>query len=324
MRCGGAIRLVRVARTVADLATAMAFYRDALDFRVVGELLSEDDDLGRLTGVAGIHASSAVMRLGCQQIELVAFDPPGKPYPLARSAADPWFQHIAVVVSDIGTAYARLCEYKFEAISVGGPQQLPASSGSVIAFKFRDPDGHPVELIQFPKTKESAWSGRQTGDFLGVDHSAICVTDLQRSIDFYARLLDFVVASRSVNDGPAQERLDGVPHAIVDVIALQPQNPTAPHVELLGYRSRAGPPAPLRADANDAVSDRLIVQVEGLQQVLRRLRDENADLVSAGSVALRGGRHCALVRDPSGHLLQLCDMNGSAGSSRNTARTVPL
>ena len=35
-------------------------------------------------------------------------------------------------------------------ISEGGPQLLPPSNGAVRAFKFRDPDGHPLELIWFP------------------------------------------------------------------------------------------------------------------------------------------------------------------------------
>jgi catechol 2,3-dioxygenase-like lactoylglutathione lyase family enzyme len=229
------LRLLRISRTVIDLERASAFYRDALDFQVTGKSMIDGAAWVELMGTAGANAASLTMRLGAQEIELVAFDPPGKPYPPSSGSTDLWFQHAAIVVSDMDEACKKLRRYSFDVISVGGPQRLPPGSGSVIAYKFRDPDGHPLELIQFPARSGDAVGQRKQAVFLGIDHSAIDADNLQQSIDFYTDVLGFSVASRSVNSGLAQQRLDGAPEVLVNVVALQPLAAGPPHVELLAY-----------------------------------------------------------------------------------------
>jgi hypothetical protein len=61
------------------------------------------------------------------------------------------FKHIAIVVADMESAYLRLraCQ-GWTAITRPAPQRLPANSGGVTASKFRDPEGHPLELLAFP------------------------------------------------------------------------------------------------------------------------------------------------------------------------------
>jgi len=143
-RRGSALRSaahVRICRTVGDLVRATAFYRDALGLCVTDKATLAGDAWSALTGVAGARGASVAMRLGAQDLELVAFDPRGDPYPPESSSADLWFQHIAIVVSDIDAAYSRLRVYSFTPISEHGPQQLPPASGSVVAYRFRDPDG---------------------------------------------------------------------------------------------------------------------------------------------------------------------------------------
>ena len=72
---------------------------------------------------------------------------------------------------------------------------------------------------------------------LGIDHSAISVSESARSVVFYEEL-GFRVAARSLNQGIEQECLDGVRNACVEVTALEPRQAT-PHLELLCYRSVA-------------------------------------------------------------------------------------
>jgi catechol 2,3-dioxygenase-like lactoylglutathione lyase family enzyme len=300
------LRLLRISRTVSDLARASAFYRDALGFRVTGEARLDTDAWRDLTGIAGARGASVTLRLGAQSLELVAFDPPGDRYPPASSAADLWFQHIAIVVSDIDAAYSALRGYPFQSISERGPQRLPPESGSVTACKFRDPDGHPLELIQFPAgTGDIAWQQKATV-FLGIDHSALDVADLEQSIDFYTRILGLRLASRSVNAGPAQRRLDGMQEDVVDVVALQPAAAGPPHVELLGYRKPRGHSMPAHAQPNDIFADRLVLQVDDLARLVDMLRAESVAFISPGIVKLSCARHAALTRDPTGHLLLLC------------------
>ena len=65
-----------------------------------------------------------------------------------------------------------------------GPVTLPKSAGGVTAVKFRDPEGHPLEFLQFPRGANPDWKG--TG-VMGIDHSAVSVSDVAASRRFYAR-----------------------------------------------------------------------------------------------------------------------------------------
>ena len=87
-------------------------------------------------------------------------------------------------------AYARLAAQPgWNTISTDGPQVLPASSGGVTAYKFRDPEGHPLELLAFPPDAIPArWQKVSATGCLGIDHSAISVVDTDQSIKFYERL----------------------------------------------------------------------------------------------------------------------------------------
>src|SRR5262249_25717905 len=86
----------------------------------------------------------------------------------------------------------------FTPISVGGPQILPPRNGSVRAFKFRDPDGHPLELLYFPPGQgRPIWHQQARDDtFLGIDHSAIGISDTSVSLAFYADILGMTQASQ--------------------------------------------------------------------------------------------------------------------------------
>jgi catechol 2,3-dioxygenase-like lactoylglutathione lyase family enzyme len=183
-----------------------------------------------------------ILAFGHQSIELTIPAKPGAPYPADSTAADLWFQHFAIAVADIAAANTRLQRFHPAAITIGGPVRLPASSGGATALKFRDPDGHPLELIA---------GLRDSG---GIDHSAISVADADHSIAFYTGL-GLRLGTRQRNKGPKQDRLDGLAGVAVDVVALLPETPT-PHVELLAYRSPRGRLAALQAD--DIAATRLV------------------------------------------------------------------
>ena len=71
---------------------------------------------------------------------------------------DRWFQHVAIIVSDMGRAYARLRDHGVTHASTG-PQRLPdwnVGAAGIEAFYFRDPDGHFLEVLQFPPGKGDA------------------------------------------------------------------------------------------------------------------------------------------------------------------------
>lgn len=305
----GALRLLRVGRNVADLERTSGFYCEALGFISVDAGDETPPAWTQLPGVCESAPRSVRLRLDAQEIELTQFDPPDSAYPRDSTSADLWFQHCAIVVDDMGAAYARLLLHGgFDVISRDGPQTLPASSGGVTAFKFRDPDGHPLELIFFPPgSGDPAWKrpSRANQVTLGIDHSAISVADADRSISFYTKL-GLTQVSRQTNRGPEQQRLDDLPDVIVDVVVLQPADARTPHIELLAYRVPRGR-ASAYGDVRDIAADRLVLQVQGLSALLESLSAVNADVVSHGAVAKSDNAHVALLRDPDGHLLVLIE-----------------
>src|ERR1043166_7670120 len=150
--------------TVSDLDRSVEFYSTVLHFQKVSEAETDGDRYEHLTGVFGLHTRTARMRLGEEYIELTEFlSPHGRPAPADARSNDRWFQHIAIIVSDMDRAYQWLREHKVQHASPG-PQLLPAwnpNAGGIRAFYFRDPDGHPLEVIQYPPPKgEPRWQDR--------------------------------------------------------------------------------------------------------------------------------------------------------------------
>ncbi|MGI4877239.1 MAG: VOC family protein [Janthinobacterium lividum] len=285
MAAAKVVRIDRIALTVADLAGTSAFYEQALGFSRVAVTAPG----ATAPGVPAV----ATLALGGQTIELACFDPGGRAYPADRAANDPWFQHFAIAVSDMSAAYARLEGSGHRSISTGGPQQLPPSTGSVVAYKFRDPEGHPLELSFNPAVP----AGANAATFLGIDHSAIAVADLDRSVAFYTGVLGLIYGVHLVNIGPAQDRLDGLADTRVDIVTLQTAE-AGPHLELLYYAS----PRAARSDdlpaPGDVAATRLIMAVDDLAGMTERLMEAGAAFVT-----FPGER--TIIRDPDGHLIEL-------------------
>ena len=212
----GETRIAAIALPCANPLATAEFYRRAFDCRPA--------------------SAPHTLLLGGQRL---IFDQASAPSPEAPPSNATAFQHCAIVVSDMTDAMARLeTAPGWAPISRSGPERLPEASGGVTAFKFRDPDGHPLELLQFPPRQvPEHWRQKPAGPFLGIDHSAITVSDTDASIAFWQRL-GFRVSERHWNRGPEQARMDGLdmPDAAVEVTTLRPAGGSPPHLELLCYR----------------------------------------------------------------------------------------
>ena len=301
--------LSAVSLTVRDLARSVRFFEEGLGFVVEGEERRAGEKFERLMGIEGAAARVALLRLGEERVELLAFDRPGRDYPADSRSPDLWFQHFATITTDIKTAYARVMAAGATAISTHGPQTLPASSGGVTAFKFRDPDGHPLELLQFqtgqaPDKWRADGSERLAGPNLGIDHSAVAVADTGRSEAFYVGLLGLHVGSRSLNRGLEQERLDATFNAVVEVTGLEVGDREGPHVELLCYRvPPTGRPIPRTAATNDIAATRLVFEAGDVRAIADEAVESRRELVSPGVVTFPDGTEALAMRDPDGHLL---------------------
>src|SRR6266702_2562311 len=142
-----------IGMTVEDMARSIAFYTQVLGFEKVSDVEVAGSDYEHLQGVFGLRARVVRMRLGGEELELMEYIAPrGRPIPADSRSHDRWFQHIAIVVSDMDRAYAWLRQHRVAHAS-SGPQRLPdwnPDAGGIRAFYFKDPDGHVLEMLSFP------------------------------------------------------------------------------------------------------------------------------------------------------------------------------
>jgi catechol 2,3-dioxygenase-like lactoylglutathione lyase family enzyme len=239
--------------TVSDLERSKAFFRDVLTFELVSEREAAGRDVELLTGVFGARIKTARLRLGKETVELVEFlAPRGRPYPTDTRGNDRWFQHVAIITSNMEAAYRRLRERGVAHASTG-PQRLPdwnPNAGGIEAYYFRDPDGHFLEVLQFPPGKGDARWQAKDKLFLGIDHTAIVSGDTEASLRFYRDGLGLAVAGGAENYGVEQEHLNNVFGVRLRITTLRARE--GPGVELLEYLApRDGRPTPIDIKSND-------------------------------------------------------------------------
>ena len=296
---------------VSDLEQAVAFYTKVLTFESVGEDVEvAGESWEKLEGVFGLRLRSARLRLGFEEIELVEYiAPEGRPVPVDSRSNDRWFQHVAIIVSDMASAYARLRAHRVRHAS-SGPQRLPdwnPDAGGIEAFYFKDPDGHPLEILAFPPGKgEARWQDK-TKLFLGIDHTAIVVSDTERSLAFYRDVLGLRVAGGAENYGTEQEHLNNVLGARLRITALRAER--GPGIEFLEYLAPSdGRPRPPDVRSNDLVAWQTELRVRDAAGAEKALSAVRAPFLSPGVVRVPPGlgfTEALLIADPDGHQLQL-------------------
>lgn len=299
-----------VGATVADLERSTRFFVDVLGFTAAGdapiELSGRPFEL--LHGLFGARARVVTLRLGREAIELTEYlAPRGRPYPADTRGNDRWFQHIAIITSDMARAYARLREHGVAHASTG-PQRLPdwnVGAAGIQAFYFRDPDGHFLEVLQFPAGKgDPRWQARD-GLFLGIDHTAITVGDTAASLAFYRDGLGLKVAGQGENHGEEQEHLNNVFGARLRITTLRAAE--GPGIELLEYLApRTGRPTPLDLAANDLAHWQTTLVAADPSPLL--VIQHGGGLVSPDVVKASPGLGFAralTIRDPDGHAMRV-------------------
>ncbi len=306
--------VLRIGNTVSDLDRSVEFYTRVLGFEKLSEQELSGDLFEKLTGVFAARARVARLRLGREEVELTQFlAPEGRPVPPDSRSNDRWFQHIAIVVSDMDRAYTHLRSHKVRHAS-SGPQTLPASipnAAGISAFYFKDPDGHALEVIHFPPGKgDPRWQNPGERLFLGIDHTAIVVADTDASLGFYREALGLTVAGESENFGVEQEHLNSVFGARLRITGLRA--PTGPGVEFLEYLSPSdGRPTPTDTRANDLWHWQTTIAMPDPAAALDAARRAGGTLVSPAVV---GG--AVLLRDPDGHAVVLQSQERTQGDAR--------
>ncbi len=305
--------IASVGFTVSDMDRSVSFYSDVLTFKKVGDVEVDGPEYDQLWGIFGVRARVVRMQLGEQQLELIQFlSPPDvRPIPAPSYCNDLWFQHFAIVVRDMEAAWAQLRKHHVRQISPR-PQTIPDSNqaaAGIKAIKFRDPDGHNLELLWFPDGKGNpVWKKLGTNLFLGIDHTAMTVRSTESSTKFYRDLLGMTVAGGTLNMGTTQQYLDSLPGARTRVTGLAPKM-GPPGLEFLEYElPTAGRPFPTDSHPTDLWHWQTTVVVPDVEAAASALRGA-AQFVSSSVVVLPdktlGFTRGVLVRDPDGHALQI-------------------
>jgi len=305
-------RIEAISIVVSDMDRSVDFYSQVLTFQKVSDVEVFGNEVEHLQGLFGARMRVVRMQLGDEFIELTEFlTPQGRPMPVDSRSNDRWFQHVAIIVSDMDRAYQVLREHNVKHASTG-PQLLPdyiKSAAGIRAFYFRDPNSHFLEILQFPRDKGDAkWHRPSDKLFLGIDHTAIVVGDTDASLRFYRDTLGIRVVGASENYGTEQEHLNNVFGARLRITALRTTQ--GPGIELLEYLApRDSRPMPADSRANDLWAWKTTLVTHQAGRVADVFRKGKYPLVSSGLVTLvddrLGFRAGLLIRDPDGHLMQV-------------------
>ena len=302
-----------IGMTVSDMDASVNFYSKVLSFEKVSDKEVSGEDYERLQGVFGLRMRVVRMKLGDEFIELTEYlAPKGRPVPVDSRSNDRWFQHVAIITSDMEKAYAVLRQNKVEHASTG-PQRLPdwnKNAGGIKAFYFRDPDKHWLEILQFPEGKGDAKWQQKARLFLGIDHTAIVVSNTEASLKFYRDVLGMQVAGMSENYGTEQEHLNNVFGARLRITSLRAGS--GPGIEFLEYLApRDGRPFPADERASDLFHWQTTLVVNAADAFAQKLLAENFRFVSPGVVSIAdnglGFSKGLLARDPDGHVMALIE-----------------
>ena len=301
-----------VVMTVADMDRSVEFYTRVLTFEKESETERSGPEFDALYGVPKAHIRAVELKLGDESIELLQFiGTSGDPIPSDARSNDLSFQHVAIIVSDMDRAYAVLRQNNVQHISPY-PQRLPdwnPNAAGIRAFYFRDPDGHSLEILQFPAGKGNPkWQVTDGRLFLGIDHTAIAVSSTDDSLNLYRDLLGLRIVGESDNYGFEQEHLNNVFGAHLRITSLR--GPGGIGVEFLEYITpRDGRPAPAKASAADLMHHETVLLVDDLATVNTTLGEQKNRPISVkqfdASKLLFHASQAELIRDPDGHQLLL-------------------
>jgi len=312
--------VTKVSVTVADLERSIKFYTTVLPFQKISNYTLSGKPTQRLFGIRDPQLSVKVtlLRLGEEYIELMEFNTSklkGRKIPEDSKSNDLWFQHIAIVVSDMDKAYQQLMKHQIPHVSTSPqtlPDYIPAASG-ISAFYFRDPDNHNLEIIYFPKDKGNPkWQTSNGEIFLGIDHTAIGIEQTKESLAFYQDLLHLEVAGNSENFGEEQEHLNQVFGARLLITGLHAASGFG--VEFLDY---IAPPGGRNYPKDSEVTDlwhwHTSLKVSDVKRYYADLLEANYEMISSGIVPLNDplknnnnslkNEQGFLVRGPDGHAI---------------------
>jgi catechol 2,3-dioxygenase-like lactoylglutathione lyase family enzyme len=299
--------------TVKEMDRSLLFYTDVLGFTKVSDREVYGASAEQLQGLFGLHMRVVRLRLGDEFIELTDYlTSGGRSIPEDAKSNDLFFQHIAIVVSDMDKAYQHLRKHNTEHVSTVPqtlPKTIPAAEG-IRAFYFHDPDNHNLELIFFPKGKgQEKWQHPNGKLFLGIDHTAIGVSSSEKSHYFYQELLGVERKGESRNMGTEQEHLNNVEGASLLITGYRAAE--GPGIEFLQYlHPGPGKKYPAGSRTDDIWHWQTLLLTRDAEALYRKLRSLSYLFISKNIVREEQDGVTLLsfiIRDPDGHAIRITE-----------------
>ena len=124
-------------------------------------------------------------------------------------------------------------------------------------------------------------------------HTSIRTSNMDRSIDFYTRLLDLKLVSRRE-----------IPQNNAEIAFLRDPQAKGATLELTFYRNQKKFSQP---DYEDRVFDHLAFEVKDMNQTIEAMRNEKVTITDEPFKLSPAGSLIAFVEDPDGTLIELIE-----------------
>ena len=150
---------------------------------------------------------------------------------------------------------------------------------------------------------------KESSQVLGVDHTGITVTSLERSLAFWRDVLGFELSHRPHQTGRLASEITGVPGAEISIAVLKGYGHK---IELLEY---SAPPDRKRLSPRpcDVGSVHVALLVDNLDAVLEAIAKSGWDAAGEPQILATGpnaGKRVVYVRDPDGTTIELLQQPG--------------
>jgi catechol 2,3-dioxygenase-like lactoylglutathione lyase family enzyme len=145
------------------------------------------------------------------------------------------------------------------------------------------------------------------------------VTDMNRALEFYTRVLPFAVAGDTEMSGRPFELLTGIFAARARVVRLRLGEE---QIELTEFQAPRGRPIPDDMRPNDRTFQHVAIVVRDMDAAYRRLRAHGVEHASTGPQRLpdwnpnAGGIRAFYFRDPDRHFLEIISFPAGKGASK--------
>ncbi|MCB0517761.1 MAG: VOC family protein [Lewinellaceae bacterium] len=162
--------------------------------------------------------------------------------------------------------------------------------------------GQPVAENRIVKATTGAAESEYEKGAISV---GVVVSDLEKSLDFYTRVLGMQKTGGFKIDedfGNRSGLSDGVPFEVT-VLKLV-DSPDAAEWKLLSFGKGATHPKQLHIQDDTGVQY-VTLFVKAIQPILERIRQNNIPLLGSTPVVLKDGRQFILIQDPDGTFIEL-------------------